>query len=82
MIPTSDATPELHALAAALGGIQPPCRNDPDVWFEDVPTAIRRCLTECHALPQCHAYALTQRPQHGVWAGVDHERTHRQERTA
>ena len=82
MIPTADGTVELHALALALGSVQPPCRTDPDRWFDDTAAAARRCLDDCHAQPQCHAYALTVRPQHGVWAGTDYEHTHRKERTA
>ncbi len=45
----------------------------PDRWFEtsDRRTAIEECLTACHALPECDAYATSCRPNFGVWAGVD-----------
>ena len=73
MIPTRDGTVELRALARALVSVQPPCRTDPDAWFDDTAAAARRCLDDCHALPECAAYTATQRPQHGVWAGTDYE---------
>lgn len=76
MIASQDTAPELRALARALNGVPPPCWSSPDLWFssEDADTAAHACRQHCHALDECRAYATTIRPQHGVWAGTDHQR--------
>lgn len=68
-------SPELAALAHALGGVEPACAIAPDLWFtpEDASDAARICR-RCPATDACRTYACANREQHGVWGGVTFER--------
>lgn len=85
MIPAPDCSPELRALAVALGSVEPPCRTtDPELWFALDPAPAVSLCAGCHAIPECAAYARANREQHGIWAGVDFEakRTNKRKDTA
>ena len=48
--------------------------GDPDVMFERPTRAIELC-EQCHAQPECAAYAAAVRPTAGVWAGIQYGQT-------
>lgn len=74
MITDDQARPQLEALGQALGGQPAPCMTrDAEVWFDDPQLAAALCVADCHALAECADLAAALRPQHGVWAGVDHD---------
>ncbi len=73
--PAEQQTPELLALASALGGQPPPCRAvDPERWFDPDPTPAVKLCQECHAKAECLTYARACGERYGVWGGVDFER--------
>jgi hypothetical protein len=66
------------ALADALGPVPPPCFTNADLWFAtNHQPAIRACAEECHAVPECAAYADVVGADAGVWAGVERSRKRR-----
>jgi hypothetical protein len=66
------------ALADALGSAPPPCFTNADLWFAtNLAPAIRACLEDCHAVPECAAYAEAVGADSGVWAGVERTRKRR-----
>ena len=75
MIVTPDTSAELRALAEALGGRPAPCQqSDPDAWYALDPAPAIKLCGGCHALDECAALARANGEQHGVWAGIDHQR--------
>lgn len=72
--PLNGASPALAALAEALAGAPPPCRADPDAFFDgDLRRAAHLCA-HCHATAECLALARALGERHGVWGGVCFER--------
>lgn len=72
--PVEQQTPELLALVSALGGQPPPCVAEPEQWYAvDPAPAIERCR-QCHAEPECAAYAVALGERWGVWGAIDRER--------
>lgn len=69
----ADVSAELAALAKALGGDAPPCRDDPDTWFESPATATAGCR-RCPGIRECAALADATGEKYGVWGGRDYER--------
>ncbi len=79
--PVEQQTPELLALASALGTIPPPCRAvDPEQWYAPDPRPAIRLCQDCHAKAECLTYARACGERFGVWGGRDMER--RQQRRA
>lgn len=74
-IVTAAALPAWQRLNAALIGVNPPCADDPDQWFEkDSGPAIAACRP-CPARTACGEYAAAAGERSGVWGGNDHTRT-------
>jgi WhiB family transcriptional regulator, redox-sensing transcriptional regulator len=50
-----------------------PCqREDPELWFSDMPAGLELAKTYCQSCPvraACLAGALQRREPHGVWGG-------------
>ncbi|GHC76337.1 hypothetical protein GCM10007079_12570 [Nocardiopsis terrae] len=56
----------------ALGEVDIPCRNEPDLFFAESPAEVEQAKAICGACPireQCLADALERREPWGVWGG-------------
>lgn len=75
----STAATARRVLVAMTEYVPPPCRADGGfLWFSSVTAdreqAASACLTQCHALTACSAYAHAAGETSGVWGGVDRGR--------
>ena len=71
------------ALADALDGTRPPCRNDPEAWYaKDPGPAIEACWHGCRGMSECAHLADVLDETHGVWGGVDREQLAKRRRAA
>jgi WhiB family transcriptional regulator, redox-sensing transcriptional regulator len=60
------------ALASTFGGLDLPCRTEPDLFFAESPEDVESAKALCHGCPArlaCLAGATQRREPWGVWGG-------------
>ncbi len=72
--PAPARSPERHALDLALTDYRTPCADDDRFLQDRIPhdtgQALSALCSKCRARPACAAYATTEGPKAGYWAGT------------
>ncbi len=58
--------------AQALDGLLPCQREDPELWFSEMPADLEQAKTHCQICPNrgvCLSGAVERHEPHGVWGG-------------